>query len=401
MPPIDVLTPGTLSRAGVGGAFAFLASAILSPGYAASVTAPAEKIVYSFQGAAASDGAYPKAALINVAGTLYGTTWQGGADGYGTVFKVTTSGTETPLYSFQGPVANDGAYPLAGLIDVGNVLYGTTYGGGAYQYGTVFRYKLAGGEKVLYSFSNISNDGAFPEAGLLNLAGTLYGTTSNGGLYNCGTVFKVTTAGVETTMHGFCSNNGGDGDLPAAGLINVGNTLYGTTVGDTQGDNGTVYSVSTQSAPVIEEPIYYFQGLGDGAYPQAGLVLANGTLYGTTQGAGEHGYGTVFKTTGYGLTSVYSFKGAVAGDGAYPVAGLISIGGTLYGTTQHGGAYGYGTVFKVTPSGVESVVYSFKGATAGDGAYPVASLINVGGTLYGTTEQGGASGYGTVFAVKP
>ncbi len=136
MPPIDVLTPGTLSRAGVGGAFAFLASAILSPGYAASVTAPAEKIVYSFQGAAASDGAYPKAALINVAGTLYGTTWQGGADGYGTVFKVTTSGTETPLYSFQGPVANDGAYPLAGLIDVGNVLYGTTYGGGAYQYGT-------------------------------------------------------------------------------------------------------------------------------------------------------------------------------------------------------------------------------------------------------------------------
>jgi uncharacterized repeat protein (TIGR03803 family) len=381
-------------------AFALLASTILAPAHAAGEPAWSERVVYSFQGAAAGDGAYPEAALINVAGTLYGTTWQGGADGYGTVFKVTTSGTETALYSFQGPVANDGAFPLAGLIDVGNMLYGTTRGGGAHQYGTVFRVTPAGVEKVLYSFSNVGNDGAFPEAGLLNVNGTLYGTTADGGLDNAGTVFKVTRNGVETPLHGFSSNNEGDGDSPVAGLIEVGNTLYGTTIGDSQAGYGTVYA-SSLGAPATEQPIYYFQGLGDGAYPAAGLVNVNGTLYGTTQGAGGHGYGTVFKTAGYQATALYSFKGAVAGDGAYPVASLINIGSALYGTTQYGGAYGYGTVFRVTAAGTEEVLYSFKGAAAGDGAYPVASLINVGGTLYGTTQQGGASGYGTVFAVKP
>lgn len=137
------------------------------------------------------DGSNPIGSLIDVNGVLYGTTYGGGANGLGAVFEVTTSGTERILYSFKGFLTGDGADPNASLIDVNGVLYGTTYGGGANGLGTVFEVTTSGTESVLHSFKGASGDGAYPSAGLIDVNGALYGTTQWGGPGNWGTVFKV------------------------------------------------------------------------------------------------------------------------------------------------------------------------------------------------------------------
>jgi len=183
-----------------------------------------------------------------VAGTLYGTTSSGGGTvsctgGCGTVFKITTAGIETVLHSFGHD--SDGVFPYAGLINVKGSLYGTTAIGGASGPGTVFKITTAGVETVLYSFK-VGSDGANPYAGLIDVAGTLYGTTVHGGTGSCtagcGTVFKITTKGMETVLHSF--KDGRDGANPYAGLIDVAGTLYGnTSVGGASG-NGTVFKVA-------------------------------------------------------------------------------------------------------------------------------------------------------------
>ncbi len=148
--------------------------------------------------------------------------------GYGTVFKITTSGKETVLHSFGGSSRDDGGEPEAGLINLNGTLYGTTSVGGKNATGTVFSITTSGIETLLYSFKVFgSGDGANPEAGLLNVKGTLYGTTSYGGTFGYGTVFSITPSGKETVLHSF--GGSGDGNEPFAGLINVKGTLYGTT----------------------------------------------------------------------------------------------------------------------------------------------------------------------------
>jgi uncharacterized repeat protein (TIGR03803 family) len=379
---------------------ALLASAALAPAYAAGVHAPTEKVVYAFQGIVASDGAYPVSSLINIGGTLYGMTNIGGASDYGTIFKLTTAGAETVLYSFQGVVASDGAYPVGGLLQVGNMIYGTTENGGKYDIGTVFSATLEGAETVVHSFTATNGDGATPNAGLIAVAGTLYGTATGGGGYTGGTLFKVTAAGVEKTVYPFNSRSN-DGASPTDAPLHALGSLFGTTYNGGPSSYGNIFKAQPDGSETV---IYAFQGsgAGDGAYPWAGLIDIGGTLYGTTLYGGQFGYGTVFSVTPAGVEKViHSFGGPGVGDGGFPYGGLLAIGGTLYGTTEHGGAHDYGTVFSVTPAGVETVLYSFQGAVASDGAYPYGSLLNVSGTLYGTTEQGGASGYGTVFAVKP
>ncbi|MGA8475583.1 MAG: choice-of-anchor tandem repeat GloVer-containing protein [Candidatus Cybelea sp.] len=371
---------------------------------------PAYSVLYSFKGRHHGDGADPIAGLIMVRGTLYGTTKEGGAHckasgGCGTVFAITTSGAETVLHSFGG--SPDGAGPYAGLIDVKGTLYGTTRRGGGcggqHVCGTVFAITTSGAETVLHSFGGYG-DGAYPYAGLINVKGTLYGTTLSGGPEAYGTAFSITTSGTETVLHGFSGLGSGDGAFPEAGLINVNGTLYGTTYeGGARTDNGTVFKVSTSGAGYTE--LYSFNYGTDGAYPVAGLVNVNGTLYGTTiQGGancgGTGGCGTVFKITASGKETVLHSFGLGSGDGAYPAADLINVNGTLYGTTDQGGANARGTVFSITTSGTETVLYSFKGGS-GDGAYPVARLLNVKGTLYGTSGAGGANGYGTVFSLSP
>jgi uncharacterized repeat protein (TIGR03803 family) len=358
-----------------------------------------ETVIYSFSGGSRSmaDGNDPRAGLLNVNGTLYGTTYLGGAyglrhdfHGFGTVFSVTLSGSETVLHRFDGD--GDGKYPYAAdLIDVDGTLYGTTKGGGI-SHGTVFSITPSGSEKVLHSFKG--RDGATPEAGLVDVKGTLYGTTLAGGKHQEGTVFAITSSGTETVLHSF--GGVGDGGAPSAGLINVNGTLYGTTLQRLESTYGTVFSITRSGKEAI---LHSFKGGSeDGGYPEAGLVDMNGTLYGTTYGAGAYGAGTVFSITRSGKeTLVHSF--GASGDGAEPQAGLIGVNGTLYGTTVYGGANGKndGTVFSITPSGTEAVLHSFGGSE--DGSRPQADLLDLNGTLYGTTVFGGANNDGTIYSL--
>jgi uncharacterized repeat protein (TIGR03803 family) len=266
--------------------------------------------------------------------------------GCGTVFAITTSGKETVLHSF-GTSSGDGQYPEAGLLNVKGTLYGTTSEGGAYNEGTVFAMKTSasGTETILHSFG-ASGDGEEPYAGLINVNGTLYGTTSVGGAYARasylgGTVFAITTSGKETVLHSF--GGPGDGQVPRAGLVNVNSTLYGTTWEGGAYDRGTVFAITTSGAETV---LHSFGGSGDGQLPQAALINVEGTLYGTTNGGGTNKTGMVFAMTTSGAeTIVHNFGPYGSGDGASPDAGLINVKGTLYGTTSGGGKYGAGTVF--------------------------------------------------------
>jgi uncharacterized repeat protein (TIGR03803 family) len=357
-------------------------------------------VLYSFKGK--PDGALPVAGLINVNGTLYGTTAGGGGAKCrcGTVFTMTPSGTETVLHSFTGGLG-DGTDPRAALLDVNGALYGTTVKGGAYNEGTVFDVTSSGTETVLHSFGwnhkRLAGDGAFPYAGLINVKGTLYGTTGEGGANGPGTVYSMTTSGKENVLYSFQVNSGGS-EFPYAGLINVNGTLYGTT-SESGGlpNSGTVFSITPSGKETV---LHTFDGTsGDGYAPVAGLVNVNGTLYGTTALGGASGDGIVFAITTSGKETVLHSFPTGSGDGRYPQAGLINVNGTLYGTTIEGPGGGPGAVFSITTSGKETVLHAFGGN--GDGEFPYAGLINVNGTLYGTTEGGGASHRGTVFSISP
>lgn len=407
--------------AGCGSGSTPLSAAPAGPSTALRLTAvertrvrPAYSVLYSFKGR--NDGRDPHAGpLIKVKGRLYGTTVYGGGVCHGrcfggTVFAITTSGGETVLHNFEvGP--KDGKNPRAGLINVTDTLYGTTvHGGAASCYcGTVFKVTLSGAETVLYSFAG-EPDGFGPDAGLLNINGRLYGTTINGGTAGDGTVFALTTSGKETVLHSFTGRP--DGAQPYAGLMNVNGTLYGTTTSggancSSSGGCGTVFTITPSGAETV---LYSFKGgSGDGKAPtQADLLDVNGTLYGTSRYGGTNNRGTVFSITTSGKETVlHSFGGR--GDGMLPYGGFLDVNGTLYGTTSNGGSVacgvrygnvpGCGTVFETTTSGKERVLHSFGGS--GDGKYPYAGLINVNGTLYGTTTAGGAKDAGTVFSIAP
>jgi uncharacterized repeat protein (TIGR03803 family) len=373
--------------------------------YRITASAP-DQVLYRFR---PPDGRDPTAGLLDLSGTLYGTTYRGGLSHKGAVYSISATGTQKVIYRFRG--GSDGENPAAGLIDVNGTLYGTTEYGGAYGWGTVFSIAPSGTEAVLHSFKGFPNDGQRPTASLLNVNGTLYGTTQFGGSgscgggtgsgYNgCGSVFKITTSGRETVLHNF---DGSHGYRPAAGLINVNGMLYGTTLGNTVPHHGTIFQITTAGK---ENTIYYFNGPpSDGASVYAGLINVNGTLYGVTAKGGANNDGTFFAVTPSGSeTMLYSFEGYPS-DGASPETALIDMSGTLYGTTDFGGPGNNGSVFQLSTSGVEHVLYMFKGGS--DGANPQAALINVSGEFYGTTSEGGARhcgnsyGCGTVFTLTP
>jgi uncharacterized repeat protein (TIGR03803 family) len=214
-----------------------------------------------------------------------------------------------------------------------------------------------------------------------------------------GAVFSVTPSGTEKVLHSF--GGPGDGVAPEAGLVAMNGVLYGTTLGGVNG-TGTVFSITPSGT---EKVLYSFgaRGSGDGQGPYAGLIAANGVLYGTTIGGGANNTGTVFSITPSGTEKVvYSFGASGSGDGAYPqFDGVIAVNGVLYGTTIDGGANGNGVVFSVTPSGSETVLHSFGAYGSGDGANPQASLTLRAKTLYGTTSDGGATGQGAIFSLNP
>jgi uncharacterized repeat protein (TIGR03803 family) len=338
----------------------------------------------------AGDGTNPSAGLIDVEGTLYGTTAKGGSNGYGTVFSLTTSGEETVLHSFGG--SGDGAQPAAGLLDVNGTLYGTTSAGGATtNAGTVFSISPSGTETVLHSFDFAGTGGAAPVAALIDVNGTLYGTTSAGG-HGSGTVFSITTDGEFNVLHYF--GKGNDGSTPQAALLHVGSLFYGTTVYGGAYGSGTVFTISRAGKERVLHSFYQ----SDGALPTAALIDVNGTLYGTTsQGGGYYDdNGTVFSITRGGTENVvHAFNGS---DGSRPVAGLVNLNRVLYGTTSQGGANNVGTVFKITRDRKEIVLHSFGNET---GPNPYAGLVEVSGTLYGTTYGGLKNRYGNVFSLRP
>jgi uncharacterized repeat protein (TIGR03803 family) len=277
----------------------------------------------------------------------------------------------------------------------------------------VFGITPSGHETVLHGFAG-SPDGSQPQAALLNVNGTVYGTTADGGANkcNCGTVFSITLGDKEKVLYSFGPYKDGVGWVPAAALVDVKGTLYGTTTkgGDKDCDAsngcGTVFSITPGGK---EKLLYSFHGSPtDGAGPW-GLVDVSGTFYGTTYYGGAYSNnscfvgvltcGTVFSITPSGKEKVlHSFSGP---DGANPIATLLNVNGTLYGTTQNGGAYGCGTVFSITLAGYETVLYSFIGSppSGHDGCTPYSGLSYVNGTFYGTTYYGGAYGYGTVYSI--
>lgn len=329
-------------------------------------------------------------------GDYYGTTSGGGAKGAGTVFKVTSKGTLTTLYSFcSQPSCPDGSNPYAGLVQaIDGEFYGTTTGGGASVFGTVFKITPGGTLTLLHSFD--LTDGALPAATLVQ--GTdryFYGTTSQGGPHNNGTVFKISSKGALTTLHFF---DGTDGSVTFAALVQSTNgEFYGTAPGGVYG-YGTVFKITSGGTFTT---LYNFNST-DGSNPNGSLVQAtNGSLYGTTSGGGagscNNGCGTVFKITQKGtLTTVHSFDPT---EGTQPGAGLIqATDGNFYGTTYAGGASNWGTVFRMTPAGKVTVLHSFD---LTDGAQPSGPLAQAtSGRFYGVTSNGGTNNDGTVFSLS-
>jgi uncharacterized repeat protein (TIGR03803 family) len=357
-----------------------------------------ETTLYAFTGG--SDGGSPSAGLIEDAkGNFYGTTFAGGAANLGTVFKISKGGKETVLYSFTG--SPDGEHPTSNLLlDKAGNLYGANYEGGASGFGAIFKLDSAGKESLLYSFGS-GTDGEYPGSGLIeDAAGNLYGTTGYGGKSGNGTVFKVSKSGKETILHSF---TGKDGQYPFSTLLrdSAGN-FYGTTSMGGSSGNGTVFKMTNKNKVTV---LHNFGGGKDGANPYAGLVQdAKGNLYGTTYagGAGCDGYacGTVFKVTPKSKETV--LHAFALSDGHYPDFGTLVLDpfGNLWGTTYAGGSADMGIVFKVSTSGKETIVYSFTGGA--DEGFPVAGLIeDKAGNFYGTTEGNPPNTYGTVFKLKP
>ncbi|MGA2737142.1 MAG: choice-of-anchor tandem repeat GloVer-containing protein [Bryobacteraceae bacterium] len=387
----------------------------LFPAAAVVLRAQTFTTLHSFDGA---DGRYSLAGLVQATnGDFYGTTIFGGVSDYGEIFKITPSGALTALYSFCAQSdCSDGQYSRVGLIQATDGdFYGTTYAGGANACGTVFKVAASGTLTTLYSFCAQSGctDGEHPSAGLVQAAsGDFYGTTVGGGANcapsGCGTVFKITTGGTLTTLYSFCAQTDcSDGQGPEAGLVQATNgDLYGTTWSGGVSGEGTVFKIAPSGALTTLYSFCSQFACADGAGPSAGLVQGgSGDLYGTTQGGGNNA-GTVFKITPSGtLTTLYAFcSQSGCPDGSAPYAALVQASnGDFYGTTYDGGANLYwGTIFKIAPSGTLTTLYSFcsqSGCTDGEG--PEAGIVQAtNGDFYGTTAYGGASNQGTVFSLS-
>lgn len=360
------------------------------------------------------DGGDPMAPLIQGSdGNLYGTTSTGTTSGGiafgGTIFKTTRSGALITLYSFctQSSCA-DGSSPTGLVQSADGSFYGTTQSGGlSTSSGTVFNLAANGTLTTLYSFCAQAKcaDGAHPARLIHATNGSFYGTTSVGGASDLGTVFGVTPSGILTTLYSFCAKSQcSDGSEPFAGVIQARNgKFYGTTPfgGSTTKSDGTVFKITSGGALTTLYRFCSQTNCSDGALPIAGLVQgADGNFYGTTFSDGAHLGGTVFKITPSGvLTTLYSFCSvAKCADGSGPGSELIqATDGNLYGTTYEGGitnsncTHGCGTIFKITTSGTLTTLHSFCAqAHCSDGSHPSTALLQAAdGNFYGSTSSGG------------
>ncbi len=375
---------------------------------------------FSFNG---TDGEHPYAPLVRgIDGNLYGVTAGYEVDLGGTVFKITEGGKLTTLYSFCAESeCADGATPVAGLIqDHNGVFYGTTYSGGANGNGTVFKVTAGGKLTVLHTFCQTDcTDGASPIAGLIQgRDGGFYGTTYGGGASGKGIAFRMSPEGKVTTLHSF---NGSDGANPEGGLIQgTDGNFYGTTYGGGTGNCvslgcGTVFKITAKGKLTT---LYVFctqSYCPDGSNPVAALIEGtDGDFYGTTSTGGPYespcqgGCGTVFKITSGGkFTTLFNFcPQSDCSDGAEPTGNLVqATDGNFYGTTLVGGTgyncnsyygEGCGTAFKLTSSGQLTSLHAFDTDDAGS---PWAGLVqDTSGSFHGTT-TGGSVSFGTLFSV--
>lgn len=355
-------------------------------------------ILHSFAGADGSSDLNVFTLSPNVTlaadGNLYGTIVRGGTSGFGTIFKLTPSGQFTVLHHFAGGGA-DGKSPEAALFEgPGGELYGTTVEGGAYGFGTIFKITREGAFTLLHSFSGAANDGASPKAALIQSGGAFYGTTYSGGQFGRGTVFRVTSAGAVTVLYSFAS---ADGDLPSAPLIEGSDgSFYGTTSSGGPGGGGRVFRITPDGTLTS---LHDFDGV-DGSYLYGPIVRDNsGNLFGTTYSASPDKSatiaGNIFKLSVSGEYAVlHQF---MTTDGAGPVGGLtFGLDGNIYGTTSAGGENATGTIFRISAGGDFAVLHIFPGGAAGRA--PRARLIqDQSGVIYGTTSAGGANNLGTIF----
>lgn len=356
---------------------------------------PQEIILHDFGTLpAGTKGANPSAGVTrDAAGNLYGTTVNGGAFNYGTVYKIDTAGQERVLYSFPAEYSPDGSNPTAGVIlDAQGNLYGTTPGAGYYDAGVVYMVSAKGQETVLYHFCQQFDcaDGEMPSSGVIrDSAGNLYGVTSHGGASNAGVVYQIDPTGVETVLYSF--TGGADGAGPNSLIRDEAGNLFGTTAGGGAGQQGVVFKLDSAGQLSV---VYYFYY--DGTTPVGVTRDKSGNLYGVTSAGGASNAGTVFKISVSGVEQVlYSFTGG--SDGGSPAAGVVmDAEGNLYGTTSKGGSYSQGAVYKVDTSGQETVIYSFNGT---GGSAPVSGVIlDNSGNLYGTTPS---PNLGVVYKINP
>ncbi len=389
---------------------------------ATTIASPATSFtsIYSFCSQAnCPDGNVPNGWLVQgYDGNFYGTTVAGGANGYGTVFKVGSGGALTTLHSFND---TDGNAPSALILATDGNFYGTTSQGGGESCprgsnlcGTIFKITPSGTLSTLYTFCSQTNctDGFFPVAALVQgRDGNLYGTTSQGGTagqcenFGCGTIFKITLSGTLTTLytfcpHGSCPDGGPDGSNPGAALVQgADGSFYGTTAqggylgGECTFGCGTAFKVSPSGTL---STLYTFMDGTDGLTPGQIMQAFDGNFYGTT-------ISTLFKMpAGGGLTTIHTFT---ISDGYMPVGLLLADDGNFYGTAEQGGGnsdcvFGCGTVFKTNSTGVITTLHAF---VSTDGATPTGGLVQgTDGNFYGTTSKGGTStncqgGCGTVF----
>lgn len=360
-------------------------------------------VLHTFQG---TDGDLPTGLVHGSDGNLYGTTIVGGKVACGTVFKITESGKFTSLYSFLG--GSDGCEPTGVIRDAAGNLYGTTSSGGPSNAGTVFKINSSGHESVLYAFTG-GTDGGSPSAGVIrDSKGTLYGTTTDGGIQSCdtptrgcGTVFKINSSGHETVLYAFGSG-ANDGLFPSGGVVmDSSGNLYGTTDIGGEWSEGTVFKID----PSGEETILHSFGNGtDGQGPNSLSFGPGGILYGTTRSGGNDTFGTVFTLDLQGNEAIlYSFLANGPGPDGDGPSGPVArdTANNLYGVTAFGGTGDNGVVYKLDSSSTETILHDFTDGT--DGAFPTGRLyVNGQGVVYGTASEGGLNGQnGTVFKITP
>jgi uncharacterized repeat protein (TIGR03803 family) len=381
-----------------------------------------EQVLYSFAGG--SDGASPYDTGVlarDHSGNFYGTTYQGGSCGAGTVFEVSSAGDEAVLHNFC--LGGDGGYPFGGVIlDSSGNIYGTAEGGGPLNGGMVFELKRASNgqwnETVLHFFSGPDGKGPF-DGLIMDAAGNLYGTASEGGTHVAfgGVVFEISRSGTYSVLYNFCALAGcADGQLPLGGLtMDKKGSLYGTTSQGGASNLGTLFKLSRSPNGWRETVVHSFAGgRNDGAYPTDGTptlgtrnigTKKENVIFGVTTRGGASNHGTAFEIvqakTGWRFTVLHSFR--VRSGGTSPYGTLVKVGSKLFGTAAFEGSSCCGTVFQLTQKNkiwVETVLYSFTGGA--DGGYPYSGVLaDSDGNFYGVAYTGGSASWGVVYKVKP